>query len=153
VQPHARPYNWTFPFCRKGSHHECVHGYVGIICATTALGTAIEHMFQKDGAPPHWSLLVRHFLNICFPGCWIGQDGPIPCPPWSSDLTLLEFFLWDYVKDVTHTNPITNIQNLCNRIANAILMITPYMLEHTQIKTDYRLDIIEAIKGAHVETV
>ena len=35
-------------------------------------------IFQQDGAPPHWGLRVREFLNEVFPNRWIGRDGPTP---------------------------------------------------------------------------
>ena len=31
--------------------------------------------FQQDGAPPHWGLHVREFLNETFPDRWIGGIG------------------------------------------------------------------------------
>ena len=55
-------------------------------------------IFQQDGAPPHWGLVVRQFLNDTFPERWIERDGPIPWPPRLPDITPLDFFLWDYVK-------------------------------------------------------
>ena len=55
-------------------------------------------IFQQDGAPPHWGLVVRQFLNDTFPERWIERDGPIPWPPRFPDITPLDFFLWDYVK-------------------------------------------------------
>ena len=33
-------------------------------------------IFQQDGAPPHWGLQVRQFLNDTIPERWIGRDGP-----------------------------------------------------------------------------
>jgi hypothetical protein len=109
-------------------------------------------VFQQDEAPPHLSLLVRHFLNRCLPGCWIGRDGPTAWPPRSPDLTHLDF-LWGYAKDVAHINPVTDLQDLHNRITNAIWTITPDMLKNTWIEFDYRLDIFRTMKGAHVKTV
>ena len=50
-------------------------------------------VFQQDGAPPHWSICVRHFLNETFPNRWIGRDGPTSWPPRSPDITPLDFFL------------------------------------------------------------
>ena len=57
-------------------------------------------VFQQAGAPPHWGLQVRQFLNDPFPERWIGRDGPIPWPPSSPDITSLEFFMFCYVKDI-----------------------------------------------------
>lgn len=40
-----------------------------------------DYIFQQDGAPPHWHLDVRRFLNETLPNRWIGRNG-------SNDLTL-----------------------------------------------------------------
>ncbi len=37
-------------------------------------------IFQQDGAPPHWTVVVRAVLNEKFPGRWIGRDGPTAWP-------------------------------------------------------------------------
>lgn len=49
-------------------------------------------IFQQDGAPPHWGLMVRDYLNSKYPNRWIGRDGPMRWPPRSPDLTPLDFF-------------------------------------------------------------
>ena len=59
-------------------------------------------IIQKDGAPPHWGLHVREFLNETFPDRWTGRDGPIPWLPHLPDITPLDFFLWGYVKDIVY---------------------------------------------------
>lgn len=72
--------------------------------------------FQQDGAPAHSSRLVTRYLNIVFPGRWIGRFGPMPWPPRSPDLTPLDFFLWGFLKDkVFRTRP-DNLQDMENRI-------------------------------------
>lgn len=48
--------------------------------------------FQQDGAPPHYSVAVRNYLNNTFPERWIGRRGTIEWPPRSPDLTPLDFF-------------------------------------------------------------
>ena len=73
-------------------------------------------IFQQDGAPPYWGLLVRGFLNETFPDRWIGRDGPIPWPPCSPDITPLDFFLWGYVKDIVYRTQIRDITDLKQRI-------------------------------------
>lgn len=47
---------------------------------------------QLDGAPAHFQLDVRNFLNRTFPNRWIGRRGPCSWPPRSPDLTLMDFF-------------------------------------------------------------
>ena len=59
-------------------------------------------IFQQDGAPPHWGLAVRQFLNDAFPDTWIRRDGPILWPPRFPDITPLDFFLRGYVKDIVY---------------------------------------------------
>ena len=49
-------------------------------------------IFQQDGAPPHWALVVRDSLNEKIPNSWIGRDGPTAWPPRSPDVTPLDFF-------------------------------------------------------------
>ena len=34
-----------------------------------------DFIFRQDGAPPHWSLRVRQFLNIKLTDRWIGRSG------------------------------------------------------------------------------
>lgn len=66
----------------------------------------IRH-FMQDGAPPHYALCVREYLNFHF-GEWIGRRGFIEWPARSCDLTPCDFFLWGLLKDrVFATGPRT----------------------------------------------
>ena len=52
-----------------------------------------DFIFQQDGAPSHWSLIVRQYLNTILHSRWIGRAGNHNCvlldwPPRSPDLTL-----------------------------------------------------------------
>ena len=56
-------------------------------------------IYQQDGAPPHYALEVRNFLNDNFPGQWIGRGSEtIAWPPRSPDLTPLDFFYGDSLR-------------------------------------------------------
>jgi len=48
-------------------------------------------IYQQDGAPPHWAIIVRKQLNHIFNDRWCGHDGPIPWPPNIPDLTPPDF--------------------------------------------------------------
>ena len=37
----------------------------------------MEITFQQDGAPPHYSRIVRNYLDEHYPGRWIGRRGSI----------------------------------------------------------------------------
>lgn len=71
--------------------------------------------YQQDGAPPHYGLQVRAFLNDQF-GDWIGRRGRIEWPARSPDLTPCDFALWGVLKDKVFATPIRNIQHLKERI-------------------------------------
>ena len=53
------------------------------------LGTVVH---QHDGAPPHFALLVREYLNRTFPSRWIGRGLPRLWAAHSPDLTPMDFF-------------------------------------------------------------
>jgi len=53
-----------------------------------------ELVFMHFGAPPHFALGVRAWLNQKFPGRWLGRRGPHEWPARSPDLTLCDIFLW-----------------------------------------------------------
>lgn len=108
-------------------------------------------IFQQDGAPPHWALAVRDFLNEVYPGRWIGRDGPTPWPPRSPDITPLDFFLWGYVKDRVYATPVPDLNTLRRRITEIVASVTQDMLTNTWREIDYRLDVLRATKGAHIE--
>jgi hypothetical protein len=106
-------------------------------------------VFQQDGAPALWACIAREFLDMHFPGRWVGRDGPIPWPPRSSNIMPLDFFLWGYVKDIVYKTPVTSLNELKLRITciAAIETIIPQMLENTWRETEYHLDILHATKG------
>ena len=108
-------------------------------------------VFQQDGAPPHWGLIVRDFLNETLPNRWIGRSGPTPWPPRSPDITPLDFFLWGYVKDRVYRTPVRDVETLQSRIIEVLATVNEEMLENTWREIEYRLDILRATNGALVE--
>ena len=48
-------------------------------------------VFQQGGAPPHFAITVRDYLNQAFPGRWLGRAEQMMWPPRSTDLTPLDF--------------------------------------------------------------
>jgi hypothetical protein len=51
------------------------------------------------------------------------------------------------------TRPVTSLDELKLRIVAVIETVTPQMLENTWREIEYRLDILRAMKGEHVEVV
>jgi len=56
-----------------------------------------------------------------------------------------------YVKGKVFSTPVPDITNLKARITDAFATVTEDILENTWRETDYRLDVLRATKGAHVE--
>lgn len=116
-----------------------------------------DFIYQQDGAPPHWNLHVREFLNGRLPQRWIGRTGPNDSalshwPQRSPDLTVCDFFLWGFVKDNVYIPPLpTTLVELKNRIRAAIESITQDMLAKVWDEFEYRLDICCVSKGGHIE--
>lgn len=107
--------------------------------------------FQQDGAPPHYSLLVRAYLNTTFPNRWIGRLGPIRWPPRSPDLTPLDFFLWGYVKERVFRTTVDNLHELRNRIIENCLLPDDEMLERVRESFIHRIFMCLSQRGAHFE--
>ena len=54
-----------------------------------------EVYVQQDGAPPHFHINVRNFLDHTVNQRWIGRRGSATeFPPRSPDLTPLDYYLW-----------------------------------------------------------
>ena len=62
----------------------------------------------------------------------------------------LDFFLWGYVKGVYRT-PVRDVETLQSRIIEVLATVNEEMLENTWREIEYRLDILRATNGAHVE--
>jgi hypothetical protein len=108
--------------------------------------------FQQDGAPPPYLEEVREYLNIRFPGRWIGRAAPLAWPYCFSDLTPLEFFLWRFVKDRVFVPPLpANVAELRTRITAAVTEVTPEELRSVWQDIDYRWDVCRVINGSHIE--
>ena len=95
--------------------------------------------FQLDGAPAHWGLMVRETLHAEFPDRWIGRDGPIVWPARSPDITPLDFFLWGYVKAKVFRTPVESVDELKERIREAVDSVRAEMLANTWRELRVRL--------------
>lgn len=75
-----------------------------------------QHWFMHDGAPAHFSILAREYLNGAYQNRWIGRGGPQFWPPRSPDLNSLDFYLWGHLKALVYVTPIETEEQLRNRI-------------------------------------
>ncbi|KAJ4448792.1 hypothetical protein ANN_00183 [Periplaneta americana] len=108
-------------------------------------------VLQQDGAPPHFALTVRAYLNDMFPNRWIGRASPRIWTPRSPDFTPLDFFAWGFIKQQVYRTKVPNLQVLKERIRQASAMITDDMLVNVFQATVRRWETCFEIDAGHVD--
>jgi hypothetical protein len=97
---------------------------------------------STDGVHPHWMLLVRQFgCNVSKTMDWEGRSNYMATTftgYYTSGL-----FLWGCVKDNVYSIPVPD--------ADALAAVTEEMLQKTWREIEYRIDILRATKGIHIE--
>jgi len=107
--------------------------------------------FQQDGAPPHYSIINREWLNDHYPDRWIGRRGPIEWPARSPDLTPMDFFLWGHLKSVVYKTPPADLQDLRNRIVQECRAIPRETFQKVRLEFQNRLFYCMERNGEHFE--
>lgn len=113
----------------------------------------LQMYFMHDGAPPHFSLVAREYLNTVYPNRWIGRGGPVSWPPRSPDLNSLDFFLWGHLKHLVYTTEVETVEELRNRIIASCETIrhTPGIFERVRQSMRRRIEACIAVGGAHFQ--
>lgn len=110
-----------------------------------------DPIFQQDGAPPHYALAVRAYLDYEFPERWIGRRGSIEWPARSPDLSPLDFFLWGHLKSIVYKTPPANLAELRQRIVDECAKITPESLQNVRAGFEMRLYHCQTALGQQFE--
>ena len=100
--------------------------------------TRINIWFQHDGAPAHFSYAVPEFLDRTYPNRWIGRGGPVEWPPWSPDLTPLDFYLWGHMKSMVNETPLTLDMDLIARTAEVIARVRDFPGQFERVRESMR---------------
>lgn len=110
-------------------------------------------VFQNDGAPCHYSQIVRDFLNEQYPQKWIGRGGPISWPPRSPDLNPVDFFVWGYYKELVYSKESFDIDELRRKLSQAENQIKRNMAAFRNIKRNFlnRCRLCIQTQGRHCE--
>lgn len=115
-------------------------------------------VFMQDGAPPHYKLEVRRWLNAKFPGRWMGRQGsaavptPIRWMAYSPDLTPCDFFLWGYIKDQVYKKGMPKtLAELRERITAAFDEMPQEMINRAIDAYKTRLERCVEVEGKSVE--
>jgi len=73
-------------------------------------------------------------------------------PPRSPDMTPCDFFLWGDVKERVYVPPLSaDLDELTNRITAAVKSVTEDTLRRVWDDFSYRVDVVRAAGGGHME--
>lgn len=106
---------------------------------------------MQDGAPPHVTNEVKHFLRQKFGNRIISRGEDDTWPPRSPDLTPCDFFLWGYVKSLVYRQPPQTMPDLMLAIQNAVDSLTPDQLRDAVYNTVARAQAVIDCNGGHIE--
>lgn len=115
------------------------------------LATRQRLWLLQDGAPPHYCVGVRNYLNNEFGVRWIGRGGPTAWPPRSPDLTKMDFFMWGYVKEKVYQTAPTTRDDMKIRIRRAFEEISEQMLVNVSRSFLARARLCIQENGGHIE--
>lgn len=107
--------------------------------------------FQQDGAPPHFGLQVRLFLNNVFPHRWIGRRGEIEWPARSPDMNPCDFFLWGHLKNEVYKERPNNLGALRDRILGTVRAVRQETFGNVRREFLERLNLCLVNNGRHFE--
>ncbi|GFT82628.1 putative transposable element [Trichonephila clavipes] len=102
----------------------------------------------KDGETYHTARATIDLLKDTFGDRLISRFRPVNWPPRSCDLTLLDYFLWGYVKSLVYADKPQTLNHLEDNIRRLIADIRPQMLEKVMENWTPRLDYIRASRGS-----
>lgn len=110
-----------------------------------------QHWFMHDGAPAHFSILAREYLNTTYQNRWIGRGGPQFWPPRSPDLNSLDFYFWGHLKSLVYSTPIETLEQLRNRIIEGCETIRniPRIFERVRQSMRRRAEACIEARGSH----
>lgn len=119
------------------------------------IATRQRMWFMHDGAPAHFSLIARNWLNQPnhYENRWIGRGGPIAWPARSPDLNPCDFYLWGHCSALVYTRPVNDVDDLRQRIIDAFDTIrnSPGILRRVNGSFYRRVEACIQADGGHFE--
>jgi len=94
------------------------------------LQTRRQMYYQHDRAPPHFSQVIRQYLNHKFPNRWIGCGGAQNSPPRSLDLNPLDYHVWGYMNAMVYAHKVNMREELLQPILSATRSISNAAVLH-----------------------
>lgn len=112
-----------------------------------------EIWLMQDGARPHRTDAVMRTIRGRFGERVISLGARIEWPPRSPDLNPLDFFLWGHLKSIIYKNPIRDLEHLHEKIREALLSVSPEMLNKCKQNLLRRARCCLRVGGGHFENV
>lgn len=115
--------------------------------------------WQQDGATPHCTTENLQFINDAFEGRVISRKFPqkfgkgIEWPPYSPDLSPMDFFLWGSIKDKVYKKMPQDLVELQARIEREMRSVTRATCVRTMANFEKRLRLVISKEGSHVEDI
>lgn len=108
---------------------------------------------MHDGAPAHYTLDVRHYLDDTYGNRWIGRGGPVQWPARSPDLNPIDYYVWGHLKSLVYAQPIPDIETLRQRIIDSCNTIRnqPGIFERVRGSMQRRMHSCINSNGGHIE--
>jgi hypothetical protein len=109
--------------------------------------------FKHDGASPHYLRLVREYLDQTFSEQWIGRGGPVKWPAPSPDVRTLDFWLWEHLRTLTYSAPISDLEVLQKRVENACQesKVKPEIIDRLRISVQQKAEKYVEIHENNIE--
>lgn len=68
--------------------------------------------YQLNGCPAHFALIIRTWLDAYYPYRSFSRNCPVAWPPRSPDLTCLDLFVLNFIKNEEYSTPMNKGDNL-----------------------------------------
>jgi len=86
--------------------------------------------YQHDGAPPHFSQVVRQYLHHKFPNQWIDHGSAQNWPPQSPDLNPSDYHVWGYMRAMVYAHKVNTKEELLQQILSTVRSINNAAVLH-----------------------
>ena len=110
--------------------------------------------FQLDGATNHTAKVTKYYLNLYFPGRWMGHLGPVHFPPYSPDLTPLDSSFWSVLRNRVYQRRPATIPHLKQLIREECDAMTADYIERICVyDIKKRIDLVCQENGNYIEHI
>jgi hypothetical protein len=123
----------TFLQCLTGNIYG---GFLQIELWTLLENVLCKHYYKcttSKTVSPYVTRNITHCLNEQFPDWWIIHSGPQTWPPWSLNLSLLDFCLWGYIENMVYEHKVNITDELLHWIFYAARHVSDTVVLHKVI--------------------